>query len=84
MSKLNDVETVETVEGGEAIRNGCNERKSFQSGIPRSPRSLDGIIESKKSEKWWNVINDETTNGPIVQSAKSPRLNKTTISCTSF
>jgi hypothetical protein len=59
VSKLNDVETVETVEGGEAIRNGCNERKSIQSGIPRSPRLLDGIIESKKSAKWWNVINDE-------------------------
>ncbi len=34
---------------------------------PRSPGSLNGIIESKKSAEWWNVINDknrEWTDGP--------------------
>jgi hypothetical protein len=25
----------------------------------RDPRVLNGIIESKKSAEWWNVINDE-------------------------
>ena len=33
----------------------------------RSPRSLNGVIESKKSAEWWNVINDknhERTDSP--------------------
>jgi hypothetical protein len=32
-----------------------------------SPGSLNGIIESKKSAEWWNMINDknrEWTDGP--------------------
>ena len=62
MSKLSDVENVEiveAVEGAEATRNGYEEREAIHSGMPRSPRSLNGIIESKKSPEWWNVINDE-------------------------
>jgi len=32
-----------------------------------TPRSFNGVIESKKSAEWWNVVNDknrEWTDGP--------------------
>jgi hypothetical protein len=99
VSKLSDVENVETVEAGEATRNGYYDRKIsdrkisrnsstsisgvdpwgaanlFAVKIPRShsfryaeiPGSLNGIIESKKSAEWWDVISDENrewTDGP--------------------
>ena len=97
MSKLNDVETVETVEGAEATQNNYEERKALDSWTTLSgveslegsqsfyvfavtilgshsfrdaeiPGSLiNGIIESKKSAEWWDVINDknrEWTDGP--------------------
>jgi hypothetical protein len=86
VSKLSDVENVETVEAGEATRNGDYDRKIshnsstsisgveslgaanlFAVKILRShsfrdaeiPASLNGIIESKKSAEWWDVINDK-------------------------
>ncbi|HXQ32787.1 MAG TPA: hypothetical protein VN843_02075, partial [Anaerolineales bacterium] len=40
----------------------------------RSPRSLNGIIESKKSAEWWNVINDENrewTDSPKHQKSQT-------------
>jgi hypothetical protein len=67
VSKLNDVETVETVERAEATRNGHQERQAIHSEMPGSPRSLHGIIESKESAERWEVINDknrERTDGP--------------------
>jgi hypothetical protein len=88
VSKLNDVETVETVEGAEATQNDYKERRvpdtwtslsgveslegsqsfyvfaveilrshSFQDA--KISRSLFGIIESKKSAEWWNMISDQ-------------------------
>jgi len=40
----------------------------------RSPRSLNGVIESKKSAEWWNVINDENrewTDSPKHQKSQT-------------
>jgi len=102
VSNLNDVETVETVEGAEATRMARRKGKlltldqhigiripggkqSFQlsaakgsgpihSGMPRSPRSSNGIIESKKSAEWWNMINDqnrEWTESPKDQESQT-------------
>jgi hypothetical protein len=67
VSKPSDVETVETVEDAEATRNGHEEREAIHSEMPGSPRSLHGIIESKKSAEWWDVTNDKNrdwTDGP--------------------
>ena len=58
----------------EATRNGYEEREAIHSGMPRSPRSLDGIIESKKSAEWWNMINDENhewTDSPKHQKSQT-------------
>jgi hypothetical protein len=102
VSKLNHVETVETVEGAEATWNGYEEREavtldqhigvripggkqSFQLsavkihgsqsfGDAEIPESLDGIIESKKSAEWRNMINDknrEWTDSPNQQESQT-------------
>ena len=92
MSKLSDVEKVETVEGVEVTRmatkkwrldsgsayrgsnsGGTNNLFNYlrrkcsvpiHSGMPRSPRSFNGVIESKKSAGWWNMINDRCDTSP--------------------
>jgi hypothetical protein len=39
-----------------------------------TPRSFNGVIESKKSAEWWNVVNDknrEWTDGPKHQESQT-------------
>jgi hypothetical protein len=70
VSRLSDVENVETVEGAESNSERVREKGSHSFRDAEIPGSLNGIVESKKSAESGDVIDDknrEWTDGPKQQ-----------------